>query len=457
MLKARLGLFVSLLSVCFISPATAEFYFVDSHNGSDDASGTSPEQAWQTLEKVNRADFQPGDTVYFVRGSLWRGSFKPKSGEKDNRVSYACYGYTHLPKPRFYGSRPLNQTTDWQPVEPQLWRTVAPVSEPAPGTLADVGNLIFDGKKAGVKRWSKEELINEDDFWFEPETRCVWLACEKNPAEKYGEIEAALRKDHVINLNGVHHVNISDFDVRYGAAHGFGGSGNSNITISTCDISWIGGGHQFTRPDGVPVRYGNGIEFWGDAHDHSVDSCRLWEIYDAALTNQGNGTNVQRYIRYYNNVIWNCEYSFEYWNRDETSVTEGITFHGNTCLNAGYGWGHSQRPDPNGRHLMFYETTAETTNFYVMHNTFVNATESILRVDCRRRQEQPAELSDAVQQKGEHNVEWMKNLVMQNNVWFQQPGEGRTLVLWQLERINDFEQYRQKTGLDQDSEFQTTK
>ena len=458
MLKIRLCLFVLLLmSAYFVSPVAARtIYYVDSQNGSDDASGTSPEQAWQTLEKVNNADLQPGDMVQFAHGSLWRGSLKPKSGTEIGSIFYTSYGDGNKPKPRFYGSKPLNKTTDWQLVESQLWRTVEPVSEPASGTLADVGNLIFDGKKAGVKRWSKEQLTNKDDFWFEQETRCVWFVCEKNPAEMYGEIEAALRKDHVINLSGVHHVEISGLDVRYGAAHGFGGSGNFNILIRNCDISWIGGGHQFTRPDGVPVRFGNGIEFWSNAHDHMISSCRLWEIYDAALTNQGDGTNVQRNIYYLNNTIWNCEYSFEYWNRDETSVTEGIVFRGNTCINAGYGWGHSQRPDPNGRHLMFYETTAETTNFWVVDNTFVNATESILRVDSRRGQEQSTELSNTTQQKGKYGVAWMKNIVMKNNVWFQEPGEGRILVLWRSEKINDFEQYRQKTGLDQGSMFQTT-
>ncbi|NMA46589.1 MAG: hypothetical protein GX945_08510, partial [Lentisphaerae bacterium] len=122
------------------------------------------------------------------------------------------------------------------------------------------------------------------------------------------------------------------------------------ITIRGCDIYYIGGAHQFTRPDGKPVRFGNGIEFWGNAKDNLVENCRLWEIYDAALTNQGRyDTEVN--ITYRNNVIWNAEFSFEYWNR---KLTENITFVNNTCVDAGHGWAHAQRPDPNGAHLMFY-------------------------------------------------------------------------------------------------------
>ena len=436
MLKRCLVL-AAFLSACCLPLRAAEHvaYYVDSENGSDDASGTSPELAWQSLEKVNRVDLKPGDAVRFARGGLWRGSLKPKSGSADNPIFYTSYGDNDKPKPRIYGSLPLNKPTDWRQIEPQLWRTVEPVGEPTPSPwLADIGNLILDGKKAAIKRWSKEQLKANDDFWFELETRYVWLVSEKNPAEKYAEIEAAQRRHHVVDLSGVHHAHIFGFDVRYGAAHGFGGSGNSNITICSCDVSWIGGGHQFTRPDGLPVRFGNGIEFWANGHDHWVVGCRLWEIYDAALTNQGDGSNVQRNITYCNNIVWNCEYSFEYWNRDETSVTDMITFQNNTCLNAGRGWGHTQRPDPNGRHLMFYETTAKTTNFVITDNVFANATESILRVDSRRGQEQSAELSNTAQQKGELAVAWARELKMDNNVWFQPPGDGRTLVLWQSKK-----------------------
>jgi len=417
------------LPACFISPLSATVYFVDSDNGSDQASGRSEAQAWQSLEKVNRTNFRPGDMIKFARGGLWRGSLKSKSGTAGAPITYTSYGPDSLPKPRFYGSLPLNRPTDWVNVETNIWRTVEPVTEPLEGTLSDVGNLIFDGNCAGVKCWSKEQLKTAGHFWFDPETRCVWLVSVANPAETFREIEAALRRDNVIDMYDAHHAVFSDFDVRYGAAHGFFGSKCSYITIRNCDISWIGGGVQYIQ-QGEPVRFGNGVEFWADAHDHLVDSCRLWEIYDAALTNQGLGKNKQRNITYRNNVIWNCEFSFEYWNRGEESITDNIVFTHNTCFNAGYGWGHVQRPDPNGRHLMFYSNTAKTTNVVVTNNLFAHATESILRVD---------------------NRSWTKDLFMDENVWIQQPGADRHLVLWGSEKIHDFRIYQERTGLDRNS------
>jgi hypothetical protein len=104
-------------------------------------------------------------------------------------------------------------------------------------------------------------------------------------------------------------------------------------------------------------------------------------VYDAALTNQGSANNSQINITYRDNVIWNCEYSFEYWNRGPESTTQNIRFERNTCVGAGRGWGHQQRPDRNGRHLMFYVNSARTTGVYVVGNIFCDATDSCLRMD----------------------------------------------------------------------------
>ena len=40
-------------------------YFVDSESGQDSLDGQAPDRAWQSLERVNAAELQPGDTVRF--------------------------------------------------------------------------------------------------------------------------------------------------------------------------------------------------------------------------------------------------------------------------------------------------------------------------------------------------------------------------------------------------------
>lgn len=96
-------------------------------------------------------------------------------------------------------------------------------------------------------------------------------------------------------------------------------------------FSYIGGGHQFTRPEGKPVRFGNGVEFWSGAHDCLVEGCCLWEIYDAALTNQSSGTNVQENITYRRNVIWNnCWFQAKgpllFWQNEKVGADRFVAF-----------------------------------------------------------------------------------------------------------------------------------
>lgn len=275
----------------------------------------------------------------------------------------------------------------------------------------DVGNLIFDhGKATGVKKWNLASLRQDGDYFYDASAWRVVLRCPTHPAKRHASIELALRK-HIVDQGGRGYVTYENLALRYGAAHGFGGGETHHITIRNCDLSYIGGGHQMTYANGEPVRFGNGIEFWSGARDCLVEDCRLWEIYDAALTNQGDGTNTQANLTYRRNTIWNCEYSFEYWNRGPASHTRDIVFEHNTCVAAGYGWGHSQRPDPNGRHLMFYDNSAATTNVIVRDNIFASATDGLLRL---------------------HGRDWTAALEMDGNCWFQPKGEA---LLWGAQSV----------------------
>jgi hypothetical protein len=378
-------------------------FYVDAARGDDAQDGLKPETAWRSLARVNRAPLSPGDRVLFRRGQAWRGQLVPQSGHAGAAITYAAYGEGD--KPVLLGSVPADQEEDWEAAGTGLW-TTKPPNQGAILLPVDVGNIIFDhGKSVGVKKWSEADLRREGDFFCDVHSHVVKLRLNEPPATRYRSIELALCR-HIIDQSGRGYVTYENLALRYGAAHGIGGGNTHHITVRGCDISYIGGGHLTTRPDGKPVRYGNGIEFWSSAHDCLVEKCRLWEIYDAALTNQGSGTNAQANITYRRNVIWNSEYSFEYWNRGPASRTQNILFEHNTCVDAGHGWGHGQRPDPNGRHLMFYDNSAATTNVVIRYNIFCNATDSLLRL---------------------HGRDWTAALTMDYNCWFQPRG---AVLLW---------------------------
>lgn len=555
-------------------------YYVDSEAGQDDANGCSEEHAWRSLERVNSAELNPGDTVRFKCGGLWRGTLEPASGDESAPITYTFYGQG--PKPLLLGSRARVLPTDWTQIKDTIWatlpteytlgeevldlrqstwgrhqeaganvkvstedsdagrtiryscensgtasnhvqiwgparavergsflaltfraRSTIPFAMPgitlrqnsapwttfasvnadseeigtewrtfniiftvyasseaaylhialgaalSPGAVfefqpialhtvtvnisdplaVDVGNIIFDhGKICGWKKWSLDDLKNPYDYYYEASSSRVYLCCPNNPATLHESIECALKR-HVVNQTNVHHVIYDGLAVKYGAAHGFGGSDTHHLIIRNCDLAYIGGGHQLTRPDGHPVRFGNAIEFWGAAHDHLVENCRIWEVYDAALTNQSRGDNIhQENIVYRDNIIWNCEYSFEYWNGPESAVTRNIHFVNNTCVNAGVVWSHAQRPDQNGSHLMFYTNTAATSDFEVKYNVFCNVTDWGSR----------------------YSAGWTVLPDMDYNLWFKDSG---VMVYWFKDKIEDFATYQQTTGLDQHSIF----
>jgi hypothetical protein len=266
----------------------------------------------------------------------------------------------------------------------------------------DVGNIIFDHEAScGVKVFNEPEMNAQGKFWYDEERHVLKLYSTESPAARYKDIECALTA-HIIDQSNRSYVTYENLALRYGAAHGIGGANTHHIIIRDCDFSYIGGGDQMGGE--ATVRYGNGVEFWANAHDNLVERCRLWEVYDAALTHQSGGPHTKQYnITYRNNIIWNSEYSFEYWNRPEDSETHHIYFENNTCLKAGHGWGHTQRPDPSGRHLCFYTSPAAIRDFYVRNNIFYEAK------------------GNAFYAPGWSKAQ-IDALIMNNNCWYQAQG-----------------------------------
>lgn len=50
---------------------TGTAYYI-SNDGNDSADGTSPESAWATIDRLNQAELDYGDAVFFRRGDVWR-------------------------------------------------------------------------------------------------------------------------------------------------------------------------------------------------------------------------------------------------------------------------------------------------------------------------------------------------------------------------------------------------
>lgn len=305
-------------------------------------------------------------------GPEWKTVLVPMSLKADILGSHFHFSIGDL--------MPVGCTFDFVPLG--LWRME---SDPRHTLPYDAGIFIADhGKAWGVKKWSLDALKKPLDFWDDRAHERVFVRFDGNPAAAFRSIELAMTS-HVVQQGGCHDVVYDGLCVRYTGAHGWGGGNTRNIVIRNCDVYWIGGGLQYwkVRKDGTryPVRFGNGIEFWGHCVNNLVERNRIWQVYDAALTNQTNGDpKPETDVVWRDNVIWQAEYSFEYWNHDLRSHTANILFEHNTCVDAGYCYSHDQRPDVNGAHLMFYDNAAPTTNFVVRNNVFVRTTDRSTRM-----------------------------------------------------------------------------
>lgn len=80
-----------------LAHAQSRTYYVAA-TGNDANSGRSPRAAWQSLDRVNRAVFQPGDAILFKSGDAWRGQLHPQgSGTSAKPIRIDRFGKGPLP------------------------------------------------------------------------------------------------------------------------------------------------------------------------------------------------------------------------------------------------------------------------------------------------------------------------------------------------------------------------
>ena len=318
------------------------------------------------------------------------------------------------------------------------------------GLNADIGNVILaenneSRKSAAFKRWALSSVKSVGDFYSDPLSpspssgpRTLYFYAKRNPAEVYGFIEAALKKPTAFMRHRRWFI-IDGLAFGYTAAHGINGAAVKNAVIRNCDFFWIGGGHLYTRKKKIPVRYGNGVEFWCTADNNLVENCRFWQIYDAAMTNQGRNKCSVRNMVWRNNVIYLCEQAYEVWLSHKESTVESLLYEGNRSYDCGFGWGHIQRPNKNGTHLLAYKLKAAKININYRNNVFCNATDTLIWFFNAR----------------------LNEINCNNNVYCQDGSdpENQKLFMWKGQEMPgvSFNEYRIKTGNDSSSRFEQIK
>ena len=82
-----------IFSFFLFANTNAQVYYVSSSQGSDLNDGLSIQSPFQSIEKLNSMQFNPGDSIYFKSGDYWEGMFWLKgSGSLNQPITVDVYG-----------------------------------------------------------------------------------------------------------------------------------------------------------------------------------------------------------------------------------------------------------------------------------------------------------------------------------------------------------------------------
>lgn len=162
-------------------------------------------------------------------------------------------------------------------------------------------------------------------------------------------------------------VTVDNLNLKYAAfgvtASALGGA--KNLTVTNCEIGYIGGAMSGTADSNV--RYGNGIEVYGVCDGVTVTGNWIYQCYDAGYTNQGN-SGIQQNIRVTNNLIEYCNYSIEVWMNGANGLIMNADYSDNMMRFAGYQFERHSRSTEATSHLCFMRAAQPCVNVTITGN-----------------------------------------------------------------------------------------
>lgn len=326
-------------------------------------------------------------------------------------ITYAAYGEGD--KPVLYGSvENYAKAGYWEPsTKKNVWKLNLP--------LMDAGIIVFNhGEAVGDKKAGLLSVTENFDFYHNVTENTLYLYLDTGrPNQVYNDIEIGTKREIFRLNNGVSDVTIDNLCMKYTGNFCVAGTGfNENITVTNCEMGWIGGSYQ---NDGATSRYGNAVQFWDDAYNAVVKDNWIYQVYDTGLTFQGSYYAVYDNVQFVDNLIEYCTMSIEFWNQQRQSyhnekdgTMKNIKISGNICRFAGYGWG-SMRPNQSvtchiagGVEYNYFIESMEISN-----NIFDMSTHAIMIWDSKGT-------ADA----------YDKDIVIKNNTYYKEAGTTEKIL-----------------------------
>lgn len=347
----------------------AKYYLSNSGNDNNDGSMTLP---WASLSKIN--SLKAGDNIYLKRGDTFYGNIStPTLSFDDQQITVSSYGAGEKPIVSCYKN--LNISSAWIEEPNNIWKI--DLSNTAnftglPTIDVNIGFLRVDGIIKPNKKWSKDDLLSQWDFYSD-NSQYLYIYSTQNPTNLASDIKAS-PNINILTLGNA--TKILNLDICGSGGHGVNGY-PQNSYIANCDIHEIGG----SMLTGT-TRYGNGIQLWTTAQDTIIEYNNIYDCYDVAFTMQGIISGIGfKNIKYQYNTDWNNNQSFEVWSKGSVVGTGFLNckFENNISINAGYGWSYNARLDKNSTTTLYVQMMeAPVTDILIKNNIFYNPRQGVL-------------------------------------------------------------------------------
>lgn len=327
-----------------------------------------------SLETANSKTYNINDKILLKRGDVFYGQLCFIVSQNGEGMCYVgSYGEGELPKVR--GCKILDNDMAWilEDETNNIYSiNLTNISNFSGITTTDANscNIGFLEDNNGIKyanvKESIEELSNEYDFFCD--NTKLYIKCSDIPTKKLGTLLATTRIDL---CKASSNMIIADIQFEYTGAHAIVKRMYpiENVYIHDCIVENIGGSVQQQDPF---TRYGNGIEFWNDAENILIENNIIRNVFDSAITLQGNEGKWEN-VEIKNNYIISSCYSFEIWGLGKAEGMNNINIYNNIIINQGRCWGQETRTNPQvSANIVIYGYIADYGDINIFDNILYN-------------------------------------------------------------------------------------
>lgn len=370
-------LLILMICAVVVTDVAAKNYartiYISSSAGADTNAGTEsmPKASINALP----ADMRRNSRILLRRGDTFFGYIQ---GFED--CEFAAYGSGRTPI--VSGFRVLDRGDAWVYEGDDVWRLdlsrnecfvgISPKYEMIPGNLNNIGCIyVLDADTIIGRMCNDRSMLSRDGDFFTRAGDVITSSSVRSEPFRYIYLKSSVDPSSYGRLafsTGTHGIyDISDCRIHDLAFVGYGNHGACGIRssrIERCVIDVIGGSIQLDSPW---VRFGNGVELWGNRRDVHIVDCLISRVYDCATTVQCSGPDLLVNITFENNRIYRCRQAFEYWYKDNDSPAfPGCSFSNNVC----YGMGDNDFDSPEWRDADILCYLKEPISFKIIGNTF---------------------------------------------------------------------------------------